>query len=134
MKDLVHFKTPRLFQIEIKSQNMMGWSQALGSLKNDLPSYLLGNHLGHHVPCVDVNGADGHDLLPVARRELTDQHGDEGVELGHLLPVVLLHGAVVALFQAGEGHAHVRCPPDLSAGQRHLKQEKLDELQRRNSG
>lgn len=113
---------------------MLGWSQALGSLENDLPSYLLANHLGHHVPCVDVDGADGHNLLPVARRELTNQHGDEGVELGHLLPVVLLHGAVIALLQAGKGHTHVRCPPDLSAGQRHLMEEKLDELQQRYSG
>lgn len=115
------------------SQSLLGeggQSSAQGSLENDLPSYLLGNHLGHHVSCVDVDGADGHDLLPVAWCELTHQHGDEGVELGNLLPVVLLHGAVVALLQTAEGHAYVRCPPDLSAGQRHLMEEELDELKR----
>lgn len=116
------------------SPKYLRWSYALGSLENDLPSYLLSNNLGHHIPCVDVDGADGHDLLPVAWSELTNQHGDEGVELGHLLPVVLLHRAVIALLQAGKGHTHVRCPPDLSAGQCHLIKVKLNALQRRYSG
>lgn len=71
--------------------NQKMWREALSCLDNDFPSYLLGNNLGHHIPSVDVDGADGHDLLPVARSELTNQHGDEDVELGHLLPVVLFH-------------------------------------------
>lgn len=69
---------------------------------------------------MDVDGTDGHDLLPVARSELANQHGDEGVELGHLFLVALLHGVVIALLQTGESHANIRRPPDLSAGQCHL--------------
>ena len=46
--------------------------------------YLLGDQLGHHVAGVDVDGADGHDLLPVARRQLPQQHVDQGVQLGDL--------------------------------------------------
>lgn len=82
----------------------------------------MSDHLGYHVSGVDVDGADGHDLLPIARCQLPDKHGDEGVELGHLLPVVLLHGVVIALLQTGERHADVRRPPDLGAGQRHLNE------------
>ena len=46
--------------------------------------YLLGDQLGHHVAGVDVDGTDGHDLLPVARRQLPQQHVDQGVQLGDL--------------------------------------------------
>lgn len=88
-----------------------------------MPSpHLLSNHLGYYVSGVDVNSADGHDLLPIARCELPNQHGDEGVELGHLFLVILLHGVVIALLQTGKRNADVRRPPDLSAGQSHLKQ------------
>lgn len=86
------------------------------------PPHLLSDYFGHHVSGVDVDGADGHDLLPIARRELAYQQGDERVELGHLFLVVLFHGVVVALLQTGKSHADVRRPPDLSAGQRHLSQ------------
>lgn len=69
---------------------------------------------------MDVDGADGHDLLPITWRKLSNQQGDESVELGHLLLVVLLHGVVTALLQPVERHAHITRPPDLGAGQRHL--------------
>lgn len=124
----VPFSTQRCSTVSNRKKTVGAKKGALGLSETDLPSYLLGDNLGHHIPCVDVNGADGHDLLPVAWSELTDQHGDEGVELGHLLLVVLLHGAVVALLQAGKGHAHIRRPPDLSAGQCHLVEEKSNGL------
>lgn len=85
-------------------------------------SHLLSDHLGHHISGVDVDGADGHDLLPIARCKLANQQGDEGVELGNLFSVILLHGVVIAFLQTGESHADVRRPPDLRAGQRHLNQ------------
>ena len=84
--------------------------------------HLLSDHLGYNVSGVDINGADGHDLLPIARRKLPDQHGDECVELGHLLPVVLLEGMVIAFLHAGKGNIYIRSPPDLIAGQCHLEQ------------
>lgn len=42
-------------------------------------SHLLTDHLGHHISSVDVDGADGHDFLSVARCELANQQGDKGV-------------------------------------------------------
>ena len=33
---------------------------------------------------MDVDGADGHDLLPVAGGQLPQQHVDQGVQLGDL--------------------------------------------------
>lgn len=69
---------------------------------------------------MDVNGADGHDLLPVSRGELADQHGDEGVQLTHLLSIVFLHCVLISLLQAGERKAYIGGPPDLSAGESHL--------------
>lgn len=86
-------------------------------------THLLRNHLGYHVSGVNIDGADGHDLLPITRGKLPDQHGDEGVQLRHLLPVVLLQGIVIALLQTSKRHADIRCPPDLSAGQRHLNEK-----------
>lgn len=83
--------------------------------------HLLSDHLGHHVSCMDVNGADRHDLLSIARCKLPNQHGDEGIKLGHLFPVVLFHGVVIALLKTGKRHADVRSPPDLCAGQCHLR-------------
>lgn len=47
--------------------------------------HLLQNHLGHHITCVDVNGAHGHDLLTVAFRQIPDQPVDERVQLLDLL-------------------------------------------------
>ena len=46
--------------------------------------HLLLDELGHHVPGVDVDGADGHDLLPVAGGQVAQEVGDQGVQLGHL--------------------------------------------------
>lgn len=83
-------------------------------------SHLLTDHLGHHISGVDVDGADGHNFLPVTRCELANQHGDERVELGYLLPVVLLHGVVIAFLETGKSHVHIGSPPDLSAGQCNL--------------
>lgn len=84
--------------------------------------HLLSDHLGHHIPGVHVDSADGHDLLPVALGERADEHGDERFELGHLLPVIVLHGVLVALLQPGKCSADLCGPPDLSAGQGHLWQ------------
>lgn len=86
-------------------------------------AHLLSDHLGDHVPGMDVDGADGHDLLPVAAGKLANQHGDQGVELRHLFPGILLHGVFVAFLQAAKRHADVSRPPDLIAGQRHLEDE-----------
>lgn len=93
---------------------MYSFIQALCQMSPSSPPHLLSGHLGHHVPGVDVDGADGHDLLSIARCELPNQHGDEAVELGHLLPVVLFHGVVITLLQTDKRHAHVRRPPDRS--------------------
>ena len=46
--------------------------------------HLLLDELGHHVPGVDVDGADGHDLLPVARGQVAEEVGDQRVQLRHL--------------------------------------------------
>lgn len=89
---------------------------------HQLFDHLLSDHLSYDISGVDVNRADGHDLLPIARRKLPGQHGDESVELGHLFPGVLLEGIVIALLHAGKGNIYVRSPPDLIAGQCHLEQ------------
>lgn len=87
------------------------------------PSHLLSDHLGHDVSGMDIDGADSHDLLPITRCKLANQHWDKCVELGDLFFVVLLHGVVVALLQTCKSHSDVRRPPDLCAGQSHLKRE-----------
>ena len=46
--------------------------------------HLLHNQLGHYVPVVNLHGADGHDLLPLALRQLAYQHHDQSVQLGNL--------------------------------------------------
>ena len=46
--------------------------------------HLLCDHLGHHVTGVHVDGADRHDLLTVSRRQVSQQHGDQIVQLGDL--------------------------------------------------
>lgn len=89
-------------------------------------THLLSNHFGHHIPGMHINGAYGHDLLPIPLGELANQHGDEGPELGHLLLVIILHGILIAFLQSGKCNAHLCGPPDLSAGQGHLwRQESL---------
>lgn len=72
---------------------------------------------------MDVNGADGHDLLPITLCELSNQHGDEGVKLGHLFLIVLLESVMIALVHAGKGNIYIGSPPDLSARQCHLEQQ-----------
>lgn len=42
------------------------------------------DHLGHHVSRVHVDGADGHDLHPVASVEVPNEQGDERVQLTDL--------------------------------------------------
>ena len=63
------------------------------------------DELAHDVPGVHVDGADGHDLLPVALGEAAQEEGDEVVELRDLLLVVVLDGVLVALLQFAEGDA-----------------------------
>ena len=46
--------------------------------------HLLLYELRHHVPGVDVDGADGHDALSVALGEFAQQEPDEGVQLRDL--------------------------------------------------
>ena len=46
--------------------------------------HLLLDELGDHVPGMDIDDADGHDLLPVARGQFTQEVGDQGVELRDL--------------------------------------------------
>ena len=45
---------------------------------------LGGDHLGHHVPGVDVDGTDGHDLHSVSRVEVSNEQGDECIQLADL--------------------------------------------------
>lgn len=85
--------------------------------------HLLSDHLRYDVSGMDVNGADGHNLLPVTLCELSNQHRDEGVELGHLFPIVLLESILIALIHAGKGNIYIGSPPDLSACQCHLEQQ-----------
>ena len=88
-------------------------------------THLLSNHLGHHVPGMDIDGAYGHDLPPVPLGELANEHGDEGFELGHLLLVIVLHGILIAFLQPCKCHAHLCGPPDLGTGQGHLWYQEL---------
>jgi len=41
--------------------------------------HFLLNQLGHHVTCMDIDGADGHDLLAVTFGQLAKQVGDQSV-------------------------------------------------------
>ena len=92
---------------------------------------------------MDVDGADGHDLLPVALGQRAQEQGDEVVQLGDLLLVVVLYGILVALLlrldkgllhediivydlrkrtnlQFAKGDPNLCRPPDLGAAQRDL--------------
>lgn len=88
-------------------------------------THLLSNHLGHHVPGMDIEGAHGHDLLRSPFGRLANEHGDEGFELGHLLLVIVLHGILIAFLQPCKYHAHLCGPPDLGTGQGHLWYQEL---------
>ena len=82
--------------------------------------HLLCNHLCHHVSSVHVNSANSHDPLSVSLGEVSQEEMDEGVQLVHLLLVVVLQSCLVTFFQSGEGYVHLRGPPDLSASQCNL--------------
>lgn len=49
------------------------------------------NHLGDHVSRVDVYGADGHDLLPIAHREVSQQQSNQSVQLAYLIITIRRH-------------------------------------------
>lgn len=118
---LVHYSLVTASQ-KIQQLHKIFWALAL-ALYPSWPSHLLSDHLGHDVSGMDIDGADSHDLLPITRCKLANQHWDESVELGDLFFVVLLHGVVIALLQTCKSHSDVRRPPDLCAGQSHLKRE-----------
>lgn len=69
---------------------------------------------------MDIYSADGHDLLSVSRAELSNQHGDERIQLAHLFLIIVLHSVPITLLEPGEGHADVSRPPDLSTGECNL--------------
>ena len=69
---------------------------------------------------VDVDGADGHDFLAVALGQGAQEEGDQVVELGNLLLVVVLDGVLVALLQLAEGDPNLGRPPNLGSAQRDL--------------
>ena len=72
------------------------------------------------LPGVDVNGADGHDFLPVPFGERAQQESDEVVKLSDLFLVVVFDGVLVALLELAEGDAHLVGPPNLGAAKRDL--------------
>jgi len=47
---------------------------------------LLRDQLADHVAVVNLDRADGHDLLSIARRQFADQQHDECVQLRDLSP------------------------------------------------
>ena len=77
----------------------------------------VGDEFSNHVPGVHVDGANGHDLLPVPFGERTEKKGDQIVELSNLFLVVVLDGVLVALFKFAEGDADLVGPPDLGAAE-----------------
>ena len=72
---------------------------------------------------MDIDGADGHHLLPFSFGQGAKQEGDEAVQLVDLLFVVILQSILVALFQSMEGVVHFQRPKDLGASQSNLGQE-----------
>lgn len=89
---------------QIQDVNEIKWES---SCLHENIVHLLSNHLRDDVSGMNVDGADGHDLLPIALCELPDQHGDEDVKLGHLFPIGLLEGIVIALIHAGKGNIYI---------------------------
>lgn len=59
-------------------------SQASPGPRGQACSCLGGDHFGHHIPGVHVNGTDGHDLHPVASAEIPDEQRDERIQLADL--------------------------------------------------
>ena len=70
---------------------------------------------------MDIDGAHGHDPLPAPLGQVSEEQVDEGVELGHLLLVVVLESVLVALLQSVEGQVDLSGPPHLGPSQSHLK-------------
>ena len=58
-------------------------------------------------------GANGHDLLSIARRQIAEQMANQGVQLRHLLAKEVFQRVLVAFFQFGERRTHFDGPPDL---------------------
>ena len=58
--------------------------------------YLLMDEFGHNVSSMNVDCTDGHDPLPVALGHVSQQKVDEGVQLSHLLLVVVFQGILIA--------------------------------------
>lgn len=52
---------------------------------NAEPCYLLGNETGDDISSMNINGAHGHDFLPAARAQFSQQQADERVQLGNLM-------------------------------------------------
>lgn len=46
--------------------------------------YLLGNKTGDNVSSMNIDSADSHDLLPVARAQFSQQQADQQVKLRNL--------------------------------------------------
>lgn len=70
---------------------------------------------------MDINGADGHDFLPVAWCELANQHGNKGFQLSNLGFVELLQRITITFLDTGKSMSDASRPPNLTAGQRHLR-------------
>ena len=83
--------------------------------------HFLSDDLCHHVSGMHIDGADGHDPLPVGFREVSKQQVDESVQLVHLFLVVVLEGCLVPFLQSGERYVDLCGPPHLGASQRDLK-------------
>ena len=77
----------------------------------------VGDEFSNHVSGVHVDGANGHDLLPVPFGERAKKKGDQIVELSNLFLVIVLDGVLVALFKFAEGDADLVGPPDLGAAE-----------------
>lgn len=44
----------------------------------------MGDQLSDDVSSMDINGANGHDLLAIALSEFSNEQGDEVIQLGDL--------------------------------------------------
>lgn len=67
-----------------RKRPVRGQSPQTGALARPQGSCLGRDHFGHHVAGVHVDGADGHDLHPVASVEVPDEQRDERVQLTDL--------------------------------------------------
>ena len=85
---------------------------------------LLVDEFGDDISGVHVNGTDGHDFLSVSLTELPDQHGDECVQLSHLLLEVILQCVLISLLQTTKRDTNLSRPPNLSTTQSHLVESK----------